>query len=182
MVFYSTLRILDTSMISKYSGFKGGWTVISTDCSCRISRRLSLSSTRISLSNNRFCYVSSVWCSKYDIVLYVVKQKCTTWPPIKFGVLVIIINKKVYLHYDNKKGCIAKVWLLDADDRVLGYKAAVCWLQYSPLEMLFLNKFQCVFVYFHEVYTWCKLQNVYSVVALSQCYGCHFWFFRNLEW
>ena len=36
-------------------------------------------------------------------MMYVVKQKCTTWPPIKFGVLVIIINKKVYLHYDNKK-------------------------------------------------------------------------------
>ena len=35
--------------------------------------------------------------------MYVVKQKCTTWSPIKFGVLVIIINKKVYLHYDNKK-------------------------------------------------------------------------------
>ena len=30
MVFCSTLSILDTSMISKYSGFKGGWTVVST--------------------------------------------------------------------------------------------------------------------------------------------------------
>ena len=32
-----------------------------------------------------------------------VKQKYTTLPPIKFWFLVIIINKKVYLHYDNKK-------------------------------------------------------------------------------
>ena len=35
--------------------------------------------------------------------LYVVKQKCTTGASIKFGVLVWIINKKVYLHNDNKK-------------------------------------------------------------------------------
>ena len=28
---------------------------------------------------------------------------CITWVPIKFWVLVIIINKKVYLHNDNKK-------------------------------------------------------------------------------
>ena len=40
--------------------------------------------------------------------MYVVKQKCTTLPPIKFGVLVRIINKKVYLHYDNKKEFFSK--------------------------------------------------------------------------
>ena len=40
--------------------------------------------------------------------VYVVKQKCTTLPPIKFGVLVRIINKKVYLHYDNKKEFFSK--------------------------------------------------------------------------
>ena len=40
--------------------------------------------------------------------LYVVKQKCTTLPPIKFGVLVRIINKKVYLHNDNKKEFFSK--------------------------------------------------------------------------
>ena len=41
-------------------------------------------------------------------IVYVVKQKCTTLPPIKFGVLVRIINKKVYLHYDNKKEFFSK--------------------------------------------------------------------------
>ena len=41
--------------------------------------------------------------SRLKEALYVVKQKCTTLPPIKFGVLVRIINKKVYLHNDNKK-------------------------------------------------------------------------------
>ncbi|PJE98662.1 hypothetical protein CUB97_09700 [Prevotella intermedia] len=40
--------------------------------------------------------------------MYVVKQKCTTLPPIKFGVLVRIINKKVYLHNDNKKEFFSK--------------------------------------------------------------------------
>ena len=35
--------------------------------------------------------------------MYVVKQKCTNGTSIKFGVLVRIINKKVYLHNDNKK-------------------------------------------------------------------------------
>ena len=42
------------------------------------------------------------------LIVYVVKQKCTTLPPIKFGVLVRIINKKVYLHYDNKKEFFSK--------------------------------------------------------------------------
>ena len=40
--------------------------------------------------------------------VYVVKQKCTTWAPIKFGGLVRIINKKVYLHNDNKKELFSK--------------------------------------------------------------------------
>ena len=40
--------------------------------------------------------------------LYVVNQKCTIWPPIKFGVLVRIINKKLYLHNDNKKEFFSK--------------------------------------------------------------------------
>ena len=35
--------------------------------------------------------------------VYVVKQKCTTWPPIKFGVLVIIINKKYICTMTTKK-------------------------------------------------------------------------------
>ena|GEM_PF-5554241 len=40
--------------------------------------------------------------------MYVVNQKCTIWPPIKFGVLVRIINKKLYLHNDNKKEFFSK--------------------------------------------------------------------------
>ena len=42
------------------------------------------------------------------IRMYVVNQKCTIWPPIKFGVLVRIINKKLYLHNDNKKEFFSK--------------------------------------------------------------------------
>ena len=56
------------------------------------------------------CCTSASFPMLHDM-LYVVKQKCTTWPPIKFGDLVIIINKKVYLHYDNKKEfLIIKQW------------------------------------------------------------------------
>ena len=40
-------------------------------------------------------YVSKIGYDKFEqrtyLKLYVVKQKCTTWPPIKFGVLVIIM-------------------------------------------------------------------------------------------
>ena len=38
-----------------------------------------------------------------DDWVYVVKQKCTTWAPIKFGVLVIIINKKYICTMTTKK-------------------------------------------------------------------------------
>ena len=52
-------------------------------------------------------YVETI-CEELLALVYVVKQKCTTLPPIKFGVLVRIINKKVYLHNDNKKEFFSK--------------------------------------------------------------------------
>ena len=56
------------------------------------------------IADNHSRFYQEVDCYK----VYVVNQKCTIWPPIKFGVLVRIINKKLYLHNDNKKEFFSK--------------------------------------------------------------------------
>src|SRR3712207_450128 len=68
MVFCSTLSIFDTSIISRYSGLRGGWTVVSTDCPCTTSSWFSLSSTTFNLSNIRLHQSFSAVPSKYDII------------------------------------------------------------------------------------------------------------------
>ena len=63
----------------------------------RVKKRGTKTQATIEIENRMYnIKTTSLW-------LYVVKQKCTTLPPIKLWVLVRIINKKVYLHYDNKK-------------------------------------------------------------------------------